>query len=132
MDSSSPMPDSKHTLIRNSTAEFLIFTGQAGEQSIEARYEDETIWLTQKLMAELFAVDVRTVSEHLGNIFASGELTERPTPPSTTASTPSSRSATGSTRCARPSSASGRPGCCMNSRSRATCSTASGWNWWSI
>jgi len=47
-------------LIRNSTAEFLIFTGQAGEQSIEARYEDETVWLTQKLMAELFAVDVRT------------------------------------------------------------------------
>jgi hypothetical protein len=63
-------------LIRNSTAEFLIFTGQAGEQSIEARYEDETVWLTQKLMAELFAVDVRTVSEHLKNVFASGELSE--------------------------------------------------------
>ena len=63
-------------LIRNSTAEFLIFTGQAGEQSIEARYEDETIWLTQKLMAELFAVDVRTVSEHLKNIFQSRELLE--------------------------------------------------------
>ncbi len=60
--------------IRNSTAEFLIFTGLAGEQSIEARYEDETVWLTQKLMAELFAVDVRTVSEHLKNIYASGEL----------------------------------------------------------
>ena len=61
-------------LIRNSTAEFLIFTGQAGEQSIEARYEDETIWLSQKLMAALFEVDVRTVSEHLQNIFASREL----------------------------------------------------------
>ncbi len=61
-------------LIRNSTAEFLIFTGQAGEQSVEARYEDETIWLPQKLMAELFDVDVRTVSEHLQNIFTSGEL----------------------------------------------------------
>lgn len=61
-------------LIRNSTAEFLIFTGQAGDQSIEARYEDETVWLTQKLMAELFAVDVRTVSEHLKNIYESGEL----------------------------------------------------------
>lgn len=56
-------------LIRDSTAELLIFTNQAGEQSIEARYEDETVWLTQKLMAELFAVDVRTVSEHLGNTF---------------------------------------------------------------
>ena len=61
-------------LIRNSTAEFLIFTGQAGEQSIEARYEDETLWLSQKLMSELFGVDVRTVSEHLKNIFASHEL----------------------------------------------------------
>lgn len=52
----------------------LIFTGPAGKQSIEARYEDETIWLSQQLMAALFAVDVRTVSEHLKNIFTSGEL----------------------------------------------------------
>ena len=65
---------SSKPLIRNSTAEFLIFTGQAGEQSIEARYEDQTIWLSQKLMAELFSVDVRTISEHLKNIFASEEL----------------------------------------------------------
>ena len=36
--------------IRNSTTEFLIFTAQTGENSIEARYEDETIWLSQKLM----------------------------------------------------------------------------------
>ncbi len=64
----------KTHLIRNSTAEFLIFTSQSGEQSIEARYEDETIWLTQKLMAELFDVDVRTISEHLRNIFSNGEL----------------------------------------------------------
>ncbi len=66
--------DTSTKLIRNSTAEFLIFTGQAGEQSIEARYEDDTIWLSQKLMAELFGVDVRTVNEHLKNIFASDEL----------------------------------------------------------
>ena len=44
------MSDGKNKLIRNSTAEFLIFTGQAGGQSIEARYEDETIWLSQKLI----------------------------------------------------------------------------------
>ena len=61
-------------LIRNSTAEFLIFTGQAGKQSIEARYEGETIWLSQKLMAELFAVSVKTVSEHLNTIYESEEL----------------------------------------------------------
>ncbi|BBL71412.1 hypothetical protein [Methylogaea oryzae] len=60
------------TRICNSTAEFLIFTGQAGEQSIEVRYEDETVWLTQKLMAELFAVSVPTINEHLKNIFDSG------------------------------------------------------------
>ena len=59
----------KQLQIRNSTAEFLIFTAQSGEESIEVRYEDETIWLTQKLMAILFDVDVRTVSEHLQNIF---------------------------------------------------------------
>lgn len=51
----------RHT--RNNTAEFLIFTGQAGEQSIEARYVDDSIWLSQKLMAELFAVGMRTISE---------------------------------------------------------------------
>lgn len=64
----------KIKLIRNSTAEFLIFTAQAGEQSIESLYESETVWLTQKLMAALFAVDVRTVSEHLNNIYKSFEL----------------------------------------------------------
>jgi len=62
--------------IRSSTAEFLIFTAQAGEESIEVRIADETVWLTQKLMAELFDVDVRTVSEHLQNIFRSDELQE--------------------------------------------------------
>ncbi|HAF85904.1 MAG TPA: virulence-like protein, partial [Sphaerochaeta sp.] len=66
----------KNQLIHNSTTEFLIFTAQAGEQSIEARYEEETIWLSQKLIAQLFDVDVRTVNEHLQNIFKSGELQE--------------------------------------------------------
>ncbi|MBF0407756.1 MAG: virulence RhuM family protein [Candidatus Riflebacteria bacterium] len=60
--------------IRNSTAEFLIFTSQNGSQSIEARYEDETVWLTQKLMASLFNVDIRTVNEHLQNIYEQVEL----------------------------------------------------------
>ena len=64
----------KELTMRNSTAEFLIFTNQAGENGIEVRYEYESIWLTQKLMAELFDVDVRTISEHLKNIFSAGEL----------------------------------------------------------
>ena len=62
--------------IRNSTAEFLVFTSQAGEKGIEVRVADETVWLTQKLIATLFDVDVRTVSEHLQNIFATKELTQ--------------------------------------------------------
>jgi hypothetical protein len=66
----------KKIQIRNSTAEFLVFTTQAGEKGIEVRVEDETVWLTQKLIGVLFDVDVRTVSEHLHNIFSSEELTE--------------------------------------------------------
>ncbi|GJM06787.1 MAG: toxin Fic [marine bacterium B5-7] len=61
-------------LIRNSTAEFLIFTSQSGGQSIEARYQDETIWLSQRLMAELFDVKVHTINEHLKNIFEQKEV----------------------------------------------------------
>jgi len=55
--------------IRNSTAEFLMFTAQAGENSIEVRVEDESVWLPQKLIAELFDVTVPTVNEHLKNIY---------------------------------------------------------------
>lgn len=67
----------KKLQIRNSTAEFLIFTGQSGDKSIEARYEDETIWLTQKLMAELFDVAIPTINEHLKNVFLSNEVDEK-------------------------------------------------------
>ncbi len=67
----------KKQLIRNSTAEFLIFTGQAGEQSIEARYEDETIWLSQKMMATLFDCSTDNISLHLKNIFKADELDEK-------------------------------------------------------
>jgi hypothetical protein len=62
--------------IRNSTAEFLIFTSQAGEGSIEVRVEEGTVWLSQKLMAQLFDVNVRTINEHLQNIFKATELVE--------------------------------------------------------
>ncbi len=67
---------SKKLQIRNSTAEFLVFTKQAGGDSIEVRVEEETVWLTQKLISGLFDVDVRTISEHLQNIFKSNELNE--------------------------------------------------------
>lgn len=63
-------------LIHNSTAEFLIFTNQTGDQSIEVRYEDNEIWLTQKRIAELFEVSLPTINEHLKHIFESKELNE--------------------------------------------------------
>lgn len=62
--------------LRNSTAEFLIFTKQAGESTIEVLVEDETVWLTQKLMAVLFEVSVPTINEHLANLYAQGEITK--------------------------------------------------------
>lgn len=67
------LPENKLT-IRNSTAEFLIFTQQASENGIEVRYEEGSIWLTQKLIAELFDVTIPTINEHLKNIFQSQEL----------------------------------------------------------
>jgi hypothetical protein len=70
------MSTAKKIQIRNSTAEFLIFTGQAGEDGIEVRVADESVWLTQKLLAELFGVDVRTISEHLSKLFSRAELNE--------------------------------------------------------
>ena len=70
------MGDDKKMQIRNSTAEFLIFTKQAGEDSIEVRIADETVWLTQKLIGVLFEKGRSTITEHLKNIFETGELIE--------------------------------------------------------
>ncbi len=62
--------------IRSSAAEFLIFEKQAHADSIEVRYEDGTLWLTQKMMANLFDVSVSTINEHLKNVFSERELDE--------------------------------------------------------
>ena len=70
------MKPEKKLQIRNSTTEFLIFTRQAGEDGIEVRVAEETVWLTQKLMAALFEVTVPTINEHLANLYAQGEITE--------------------------------------------------------
>ena len=71
----------KELAIRSSAAEYLIFVASTGESdaSYEMRYEDENIWLTQKMMAALYDVDVRTVNEHIKKIYADGELTEQVT-----------------------------------------------------
>jgi hypothetical protein len=71
------MSKDKSLRIRNSTAEFLIFTRQAGDEGIEVRVEDETVWLTQKLISVLFGKGRSTITEHVRNIFESGELDEK-------------------------------------------------------
>lgn len=63
--------------IRNSTAEFLIFMIEGKEDGVQVMYQNETIWCTQKAMAQLFDVGVPAISKHLKNIFESGELDEK-------------------------------------------------------
>ena len=67
--------------IRSSAAEYLTYVVSVGDQqdSIEMRYEDENIWLTQKMMATLYDVDVRTTNEHIKKIYSDSELEEEAT-----------------------------------------------------
>ncbi len=64
--------------IRSSAAEYLTYVAAVGDNddSMEMRYEDENIWLTQKMMAALYDVDVRTINEHIKKIYSDGELAE--------------------------------------------------------
>lgn len=58
------------------SSKFILYTSPNGDIKLDVFIRDETLWLTQKMMAELFDVDVRTVNEHLQSIFKSGELEE--------------------------------------------------------
>mgnify|MGYP003288392937 FL=1 len=64
--------------IRSSAAEYLTYVAAVGgsEQSLEMRYENENVWLTQKMMAELYGVSVPAINQHIKNILEDGELTE--------------------------------------------------------
>ncbi len=64
----------KKVQVRNSTTDFLVFTKQAGEEGIEVKAHDETVWLTQKAMAQLFDCSTDNIGFHLKNIFKEGEL----------------------------------------------------------
>jgi len=77
MDSPKKIQHSKFN-IRNSTAEYLTFIAAGGEceNAVEMRYEEENIWLTQKLMAELYAVTVPAINQHLKRLFSDSELEE--------------------------------------------------------
>ena len=73
--------DKQEQAIRSSAAEYLTFVAATGDstESMEMRYEDENIWLTQKMMSALYDVDVRTINEHIQKIYEDGELTEEAT-----------------------------------------------------
>ncbi|MCK9229488.1 MAG: virulence RhuM family protein [Syntrophales bacterium] len=60
--------------VKPNSSEIVLYQTEDGRTRIQVRLEDETVWLTQKLMAELFQKDVRTINEHIRNIFAEGEL----------------------------------------------------------
>ena len=66
----------KKIQIRNSTVDFLVFTKDAAEDSIEVRVQDNDVWLTQKAIAQLFDVERSVITKHLKNIFEGGELDE--------------------------------------------------------
>jgi len=68
--------DKKELKVRSSAAEYLTFVATTGDnqESIEVRYEDENIWLTQKMMAQLYDVDVRTINYHIKKVFDDSEL----------------------------------------------------------
>ncbi len=67
---------SKHLSLQDQTTEFLLYTAPNGEVKVEVLLSGETLWLTQKRMAELFGVGVPAISKHLKNIFESNELQE--------------------------------------------------------
>ena len=72
-------PIKKADIIRSSAAEYLTFiaaTGESGRENIELRYEDENIWLTQKLMATLYGVSIAAINQHIKKIFEDRELDE--------------------------------------------------------
>jgi len=72
----------KHEItIRSSAAEYLTYIAATGDnpQSFEMRYEDENIWVTQKMMAELYNVNIRTINEHIKKVYSDNELDENST-----------------------------------------------------
>lgn len=71
----------KELIVRSSAAEYLTFVASTGnsDASFEMRYEDENIWLTQKMMAELYGVSKQSISQHINRIYVDGELTPETT-----------------------------------------------------
>ena len=66
----------KDELIRSSAAEYLTYVAATGENGVELRYEDENIWLTQKMLSTIYGVNIATINEHIKNIYKDNELDE--------------------------------------------------------
>lgn len=66
----------KASLVRSSAAEYLTFVASSGQGGVEAIYADENVWITQKMLATLYDVDVRTVNYHIKKVFSDSELQE--------------------------------------------------------
>ena len=69
----------KDVLIRSSAAEYLTYVAATGENGVELRYEDENIWLTQKMLSIIYGVNIATRNEHIKNIYKDNELDENST-----------------------------------------------------
>jgi len=67
------------SMLKQGSSQFIIYQTENGHTRLEVRLDNETVWLSQKLMAELFQKDVRTINEHIKNIFKEGELFADPT-----------------------------------------------------
>lgn len=73
------LPEDEDALFPSGKGEILLYQTEDGQTRVECRFEDETIWLSQALMAELYQKDVRTINEHLKSIYGEGELTPEAT-----------------------------------------------------
>lgn len=60
--------------MEQSRGQFLVYQAEDGKLKLDVRFEDDSVWLSQRLMAELFQKDVRTISEHVQNIYEEREL----------------------------------------------------------
>jgi hypothetical protein len=67
---------SEASMVRSSAAEYLTFVAASGKGGVEAIYADENVWLTQKLMGQLYDVETHTINYHLKKIFEDAELQE--------------------------------------------------------
>ncbi len=73
------LPEDEGAIVPTGKGEILLYQTEDGRTRVECRFQDETIWLSQAMMAELYQKDVRTINEHLKDIYSEKELTPEAT-----------------------------------------------------